>query len=186
MGKLNPMTTTATGRTYGIDPAHSEVGFAVRHLMIAKVRGHFTGFNGTIELGANGDIPVKIDGTVDATTVATREEKRDGHLRSADFFDVENFPSITFASTSITGSGTDFTVVGNLTLHGTTNSITLKGEVGGHTTDPWGNDRVAYSATGRIKRGEFGITFNANLETGGVMVSDEVDIVLDIQAVLKK
>jgi polyisoprenoid-binding protein YceI len=180
------MQTTVTSRTYAIDPAHSEVGFAVRHLMISKVRGNFTGFTGTVSLGSNGDIPAQIEGAVDATSVDTREEKRDGHLRSADFFDVENFPQITFKSTSITGSGSDFTAVGDLTIRGTTKSITLKGEVGGHTTDPWGNDRIGYSATTRINRKDFGVSFNQALETGGVMVSDEVDIALEISAVLQK
>jgi polyisoprenoid-binding protein YceI len=174
------MTTTTSGQTYAIDPSHSEVGFAVRHLMIAKVRGYFTGFHGTVELGSNGEIPTSIDGTIDATSVHTREEKRDAHLRSADFFDVENHPAITFKSTSISGSGTEFTIEGNLTIHGQTNPVTLKAEVGGRTIDPWGNDRLAYSATGRIKRGDFGLTF------GTGMVSDEVDITIEIEATLNK
>jgi polyisoprenoid-binding protein YceI len=180
------MQTTTTSRTYAIDPAHSEIGFAVRHLMISKVRGYFTGFTGTVSLGPDGDIPTKIAGAVDATSVDTREEKRDGHLRSADFFDVENHPKITFTSTSITGSGNDFSVVGDLTIRGTTKSVTLKGEVGGHTTDPWGNDRIGYSATTRINRKDFAVNFNQALETGGVMVSDEVDLALEISAVLQK
>jgi polyisoprenoid-binding protein YceI len=180
------MQTTTTSLTYAIDPAHSEVGFAVRHLMISKVRGNFTGFSGTVSLDAGGDIPTKINGTVDATSVDTREEKRDAHLRSADFFDVENHPQITFASTSITGSGNDFSVVGDLTIRGTTKSVTLKGEVGGHTTDPWGNDRIGYSATTRINRKDFAVNFNQALETGGVMISDEVDLALEISAVLQK
>jgi polyisoprenoid-binding protein YceI len=180
------MQTTVTSRTYAIDPAHSEVGFAVRHLMISKIRGNFTGFSGPVTLGPDGDIPTSIEGVVDAASIATREEKRDGHLRSADFFDVENHPKLTFKSTSITGSGSDFTVVGDLTIRGTTKSVTLKGEVGGHTTDPWGNDRVGFSATTRINRKDFAVSFNQALETGGVMVSDEVDITLEISAVLQK
>jgi polyisoprenoid-binding protein YceI len=180
------MQTTTTTRTYAIDPAHSEVGFAVRHLMISKVRGNFTGFTGTVTLGPDSDIPTQIDGVVDVTSVDTREEKRDGHLRSADFFDAENHPKMTFTSTSITGSGTDFTAVGDLTIRGTTKSVTLKGEVGGHTTDPWGNDRIGFSATGRINRKDFAVSFNQALETGGVMVSDEVDIALEVSAVVQK
>jgi polyisoprenoid-binding protein YceI len=174
------MQTTTTGQTYAIDPSHSEVGFAVSHLVISKVRGHFNGFSGTLTLGANGDIPTEIDGTVQATSINTREEKRDAHLRSADFFDVENFPTITFKSTSITGSGTTFDVTGNLTIRGTTNSVTLKGEVGGRTVDPWGNDRVAYSATGKIKRTDFGVSF------GTGMVGEDVSITLEIQAIASK
>jgi polyisoprenoid-binding protein YceI len=180
------MQTTTTSRTYAIDPAHSEIGFAVRHLMISKVRGNFTGFSGTVSLDAGGDIPTQIEGTVDVTSVDTREEKRDAHLRSADFFDAENHPQMTFTSTSITGSGNDFSVVGDLTIRGTTKSVTLKGEVGGHTTDPWGNDRIGYSATTRINRKDFAVNFNQALETGGVMVSDEVDLALEISAVLQK
>jgi polyisoprenoid-binding protein YceI len=180
------MQTTLTSRTYAIDPAHSEVGFAVRHLMISKVRGNFTGFTGMVTLGPDGDIPTSIEGVVDATSVYTREEKRDGHLRSADFFDVENHPKLTFKSTSITGSGSDFTAVGDLTIRGTTKSVTLKGEVGGNTTDPWGNGRIGFSATARINRKDFAVSFNQALETGGVMVSDEVDIALEISAVLQK
>jgi polyisoprenoid-binding protein YceI len=174
------MQTTTSGQTYAIDPAHSEVSFAVPHLMISKVRGHFNGFTGTVVLDTNGNIPTSIEGTVQTASVNTREEKRDTHLRSADFFDVENFPTITFKSTSITGSGSEFTAVGNLTIRGTTNSITLKGEVGGRTTDPWGNDRVAYSAEGKIKRSDFGITF------GTGMVGEDVTLVLEIQAIPAK
>jgi polyisoprenoid-binding protein YceI len=180
------MQTTTTGKTYAIDPSHSEIGFAVPHLMISKVRGHFTGFSGTVQLGDTGLVPVKIEGSDDASTVFTREEKRDAHLRSADFFDVEHFPKIAFASTSITGSGTTFTVVGDLTMHGTTKSVTLNGQVGGQTTDPWGNDRIAYSATGTINRTDFGINFNAPLSTGGLMLGEDVTMTLEIQAVAPK
>ncbi len=175
------MQTTTKTRTYAIDPAHSEVLFTVRHLMIAKVRGHFTGVRGTVTLGAD-DVPTAIEAAIDTNTVSTRDEKRDGHLRSADFLDAPNFPEIAFASTAITGSGPAFTIAGDLTIRGTTKSVTLDAVVGGRTTDPWGNDRVAYSATTRIVRSAFGVSFNAPLETGGVMISDEVDITLDIEA----
>ncbi len=180
------MQTTTTARTYAIDPAHSEVGFAVRHLMISKVRGHFTGLHGTIELGAQGEIPTRIDAVVDVASVDTREAKRDEHLRSADFFDAATYPAMTFTSTSISGNGSDFTATGDLTIRGKTNSINLKGEVGGRTTDPWGMDRVAYSATARIDRKDYGVSFNQALETGGVMVGEDVDIVLEIEAILQK
>jgi polyisoprenoid-binding protein YceI len=177
------MQTTTTSRTYSIDPSHSEVGFSVRHLMISKIRGNFTGFTGTIELGPTGNIPTKIEGVVDATTVSTRVDKRDTHLRSADFFDVDKYPRITFVSTSITGSGNEFTVVGDLTIRDVTKSVTLKGEVTGIGPDPWGNLRIGLTASGRINRKDFGVSFNAPLEGGGVMVSDEVDIQLEISAV---
>ena len=180
------MQTTTTGQTYAIDPAHSEVGFAIAHLVISKVRGHFNGFSGTIELGGNGEIPTSINGSVEVASINTREEKRDGHLKTPDFFDVENFPAITFASTSITGSGSDFTVVGNLTMHGATNSVTLRGEVGGRTTDPWGNDRLAYSATGTIDRKDFGMNFSAPAPAGGLLLGNDVTITLEIQAIPAK
>lgn len=178
------MTTTATGHTYAIDPAHSEIGFSVAHLVISKVRGNFTGFTGTLELGAN-DVPTSIAGSVEVASIHTRDEKRDGHLKSADFFDAENFPTISFASTSISGTASDFTVEGNLTMHGTTNSITLKGSVGGRTVDPWGNDRVAYSATGKLDRTTYGIAFAAP-HADGLMLGNDVTITLEIQAIAAK
>jgi polyisoprenoid-binding protein YceI len=180
------MQTTTTSRTYAIDPAHSEVGFAVRHLMITTIRGNFIGFSGTITLPPTGDIPTNIEGAVDTTTVATREEKRDAHLRGSDFFDTDKFPRISFVSTSITGSGQDFTVVGDLTIRDVTKSVTLKGKAGGTTTDPWGNYRVGLTASGRINRSDFGVSFNAPLESGGVMVSNEVDITIEVSAVQVK
>ena len=172
-------TATATGRTYAIDPVHSEIAFSISHLLISKVRGNFTGFTGTLTL-SDGDVPTQIDGSVEATSIHTRDEKRDGHLRSPDFFDVENFPSITFTSTSVSGAANDLTIVGNLTMHGATNSVTLKGELGGRTTDPWGNDRVAFSATGKVQRSDYGLTFGAG------MLGEEVTVFLEIQAVLAK
>jgi polyisoprenoid-binding protein YceI len=178
------MTTTTTGQTYAIDPAHSEIGFSVAHLVISKIRGNFTGFTGTLELGTD-DVPTSIAGSVELASISTREEKRDAHLKSPDFFDAENFPTISFVSTSITGSASDFTVVGNLTMHGATNSITLKGELGGRTVDPWGNNRVAYSATGKLDRTTYGISFAAP-HAHGLMIGNDVTITLEIQAVAAK
>jgi polyisoprenoid-binding protein YceI len=180
------METTTTSRTYAIDPAHSEVGFAVRHLMISKVRGYFTGFAGKITLGPTGEVPTKIEASIDATTVSTRQDKRDVHLKSADFFDTDKYPRITFISTSVTGSGSEFAATGDLTIRDVTKSVTLKGEVGGTTTDPWGNFRVGYSVTTRINRKDFGVNFNAPLETGGVMLGDDVDITIEISATQEK
>lgn len=179
------MQTTTTTRTYAVDPAHSEVLFTVRHLMIAKVRGNFTGLHGSVTLGT-GDVPTAVVAVIDANSVSTREETRDAHLRSDDFLDVANFPEIRFTSSGITGSGPGFTIERDLTIPDTTKGVALTAIVGGHTTDPWGNDRVAYSARTRIVRSDFGIVFNAPLEAGGIMISDEVDIILDIQAVALK
>ncbi len=179
------MQTTTTSRTYAIDPAHSDAGFSVRHMMLSKVRGRFTKLSGTLQL-ADGDIPTAITVEIDAASIDTHEAPRDAHLRSADFLDVEKYPTLRFASTSIAAKGSGFTVTGDLTLHGTTKSVTLSGELEGHTTDPWGNDRVAYSATARINRKDFGLGWNQALETGGVLVGEDIDITIDVQAVLTK
>ena len=180
------MQTTATTRTYAIDPAHSDVSFQIRHLMLTKVRGTFHGLTGTIALDGSGEIPSAIEVSIDAASIDTREEKRDAHLRSADFFDAATYPELTFRSTSITGSGTSFTAVGDLTIHGTTKTVTLTGNVAGTTKDPWGNHRIGWSATTRINRLDFGVSFNAPLETGGVMLAEDVDITLEIQAIPAK
>jgi polyisoprenoid-binding protein YceI len=179
------MQTTTTPRTYAIDPAHSEVGFAVRHMMLSKVRGRFTKLSGSLQL-TDRDIPAAITAEIDAASIDTHEPQRDTHLRSGDFLDAERFPTLTFVSTSVAVSGNDFTVTGDLTLHGTTKSVTLTGELEGRTTDPWGNDRIAYSAKTRINRKDFGLGWNQALETGGVLVGEEIDIILDVQATLTK
>jgi polyisoprenoid-binding protein YceI len=180
------MTTSTTTKTYAIDPAHTDVGFSVRHMMLSKVRGQFRGVSGTIELAAGSDIPAAIRAEIDATSVDTHEPQRDTHLRSADFLEAAVHAKLTFASTAITGSGTTFAAAGNLTIHGVTKPVTLAGEVEGHTTDPWGNDRIAYSAKTRINRKDFGLVYNQALETGGVLVGEDVDITLEVQAVLPK
>jgi polyisoprenoid-binding protein YceI len=180
------MQTTTTTRTYAIDPAHSDVSFAIRHLMLSKIRGAFHGLTGTITLGESGDIPTKIEAAIDVTSVDTQESKRDQHLQAPDFFNSSEHGKMTFVSTSISGSGTTFTVVGNLTLRNVTKSVTLQGTVAGHVTDPWGNDRIGWSATTRINRGDFGITYNQPLASGGVMLGDEVDVTLEIQAIPAK
>jgi polyisoprenoid-binding protein YceI len=180
------MTTTSTTRTYAIDPVHSDISFAIRHLMLTKIRGTFHGLTGTIRLGESGDVPTKIEAEIDVTSVDTQEPKRDGHLQSPDFFNSAEHAKMTFVSTSISGSGPTFTVSGELTLRGVTKSVTLNGTVAGHITDPSGNDRIGWSATTRINRGDFGIIFNQPLATGGVMLGDEVDVTLEIQAIPAK
>ena len=179
------MQTTTTGRTYAIDPAHSNVGFSVRHMMLSKVRGRFNAVSGTIRLG-DGNVPAAITAEIDAASIDTHEPARDTHLRSGDFLAAETYPKLTFASTAIAAQGDAFTVTGNLTIHGTTKSVTLAGELEGRTTDPWGNDRIAYSAKTRINRKDFGLAWNQALETGGVLVGEDIDILLDVQAILTK
>ncbi len=182
------MTTTETQERllYGLDKSHSAVEFVVRHLMISKVRGRFTSFEGQVEVLQGSDVPVALRATIDAASVDTREEQRDAHLRSADFFDVEKFPALTFESVRIEGSPEDFKVYGNLTIHGVSRQVVLNGTFEGRGGDPWGGQRIGYSAHTSIKRKEFGLTWNAALETGGVAVSDEVRIELNVEAVLQK
>ncbi len=181
------MSSTQVQETvYAFDPSHSTVEFVVRHLMISKVRGRFAKFTGELQLAAGSDIPQAINATIEAASVDTREEQRDGHLRSADFFDVEKFPHLAFVSRRIEGAADDFKVYGDLTIHGVTREVVLKGTFEGRGADPWGGQRVAYAAHTTINRKDFGLTWNTALETGGVMVSDEVRIELNVEAVQQK
>jgi len=176
-------TTLKQTVTWQIDPAHSSVDFAVRHLMISKVRGTLRVTSGEIVTPAGRHIPTSIKATIDAASVNTREPDRDNHLRSADFLDVERFPTIEFRSTSITPKNDrQFVVFGDLTLHGVTKPVTLEAEFEGQGTDPWGKSRVAYSATTKINRKDFGLTWNQALETGGVLVGEEIEITLAVEA----
>jgi polyisoprenoid-binding protein YceI len=173
-------TAVPTG-TWSIDPAHSQVAFTVKHLGIATVRGAFNTFEGTLEVT---DAGVKAFGTVDAASVHTNEAQRDEHLRSADFFDAEQFPQLTFQSKEIrTIDDETFEIVGDLTMHGVTNEVTFKAEVQGTEQDPWGNDRVALEVTGQLKRGDYGMTFNQALGSGNMLVSDKVKLALDLSAI---
>ena len=169
---------------YTLDRAHTTVEFVVRHLMITKVRGRFTGLGGQIELAPGSDLPTTITATIDAGSIDTREEQRDAHLRSADFFEVEKYPHLMFQSERIEGTPDQFTVDGKLTIHGVTRDVSLSGSFEGRATDPWGGVRVGYAAHGTINRRDFGLTWNTALETGGVVVGDEVRIELNVEAVL--
>lgn len=169
--------------TWTIDPSHSEVGFQVRHLMVSKVRGAFGSFSGNIVV--NGDTAsVSVD--IDPASINTRDENRDNHVRSGDFFDVENHPKWTFTSSSVKASGNTISVAGDLTMRGVTKPVVLEGEFLGVNTDPWGNTKVAFEASTKINRKDFGIEWNAPLEAGGVLVGEDVTISLDIQAALQK
>ena len=179
-------TTTANRSTYVIDPSHTTIEFIVKHLMFSKVRGAFSGVTGTIFVPEGSTVPNEVDVTIDVSTIDSREEQRDGHLKSADFFDVANYPTMTFRSTSVAGSPEKLTVTGDLTVHGTTKSVSLVGTVDGTAVDPFGNSRIAFSATTTINRKDFGLTWNASLEAGGVLVGEEVKIELSVQAILQK
>jgi polyisoprenoid-binding protein YceI len=174
------ITTVVPTGTWVVDPAHTNVGFQVKHLGIATVRGSFGTFEGTLEV--DGD--AKAFGKVHVESVDTAEEQRDAHLRSADFFDAENHPHIEFTSKSITPVDEDtFEITGDLTIRGVTKEIVLKAEVQGTETDPWGNERVGLEIVGQLNRKDYGMTFNQVLGSGNVLVSDKVKLVLDVSAV---
>src|SRR6201987_3010626 len=179
-------TTTATALPPGTrngNPAHSKVGFAVKHMGIATVRGEFTEFEGTLEI-ADDLSSAKAYGTVKAESVDTNEPQRDDHLRSPDFFDAAQFPELTFESTSIEAlDEEEFRITGRLTIHGVTNDIVLHADFEGTDIDPWGNERVALEVTGQLSRGDYEMKFNQALGSGNMLVSDKVNLALDISAV---
>ena len=170
---------------YKIDPAHSSAQFVVRHMMITNVRGGFGSVQGTVTYDPDKIGDSSIEAVIDATTISTSEAQRDTHLKSADFLDVERFPSITFKSKSVERAGSDeLNVTGDLTIHGVTKEVLLKVE--GPTAegkDPWGNARIGASATTKIKRSDFGLTYNAALETGGILIGDELKIELEVSLI---
>ena len=171
--------------TWSIDPVHSVAEFKVKHMMISNVKGQFTGVSGTLTLDETEVTNSTIEATIDAASVNTREADRDKHLRSADFFDVEKFPALSFHSTRVhRGSDGGLVVEGELTIHGVTRKVAF--DVEGPTApgkDPWGKSRIGLSATTKINRKDYGLTWNAALETGGILVGDEVTITLDVQFV---
>ena len=165
-----------------IDPAHSSASFSIKHMMIAKVHGGFEKLSGQLAYDPASLKDSTIEVTIDAASINTREPQRDTHLKSADFFDVEHFPTLTFRSTAVSGSGDSLKVIGDLTIHGITKSVTLAVEgPSEEMKDPWGNTKIGASATTKISRKEFGLTWNAALEAGGFLVGDDVAITLDIQ-----
>jgi polyisoprenoid-binding protein YceI len=181
------MSTTDTTTTYTIDPTHSSVEFSVRHLMLSKVRGAFRGVAGSVTLAAGTVIPTAVSADIDVATIDTRDAQRDGHLKSPDFFHAEKFTHIHFVSTSITATGSEtFQIAGTLEMLGVSVPVTLEAEAVGRTIDPWGNDRVGYEAKTRVNRKDFGLVYNQALETGGVMIGENVDIELQIEAVAAK
>lgn len=165
---------------WSIDPAHSQIQFSAKHLGISTVRGTFESFEGHIEeeSGDLNDVTVEID----VASLNTGNAQRDGHLKGADFFDVEAYPKATFRLTSFNRSGDDVTAEGDLTLRGVTAPITLVGEIGGPSKDPWGNEKVSASLSTKISRKQWGLVWNVALETGGVLVSDEVKLSIEVQA----
>lgn len=181
------MSTTTTTEypagTWEIDTAHTSVGFTARHMMITKVRGSFAELSGTIRT-AEDPAQSSVTATIQTASISTNEPTRDGHLKSPDFLDVEKYPTIEFASTAVRGAGDTYEVDGNLTIRGVTRPVTLNVEATGVGKDPWGGTRAGFEASAEISRSDFGMTFNQTLETGGVLVSDKVQIHLEIEAVL--
>ncbi len=183
------MTTATTttpsylAGTWTIDPVHSDVSFIVRHMMVSKVRGHFDTFEGEIVTAEN-PLQSSATATIDLTSINTGNDQRDNHIRSADFFEVEKYPTMTYRSTSIRQGGDGYVVDGELTLHGVTRPVGLAVEVNGFGPDGYGGTRAGFSAIGTINRRDFGIDITMALEGGGVVVSDKVQIVLEIEAVL--
>ena len=168
---------------YQIDSSHSNLEFSIRHLVIAKVRGRFTELSGTLELDSDDITRSKVNAEIVASSITTAEAKRDAHLRSADFFDVENHPLITFTSEKVALAGDDLRVTGKLTIRGVTKDVELAVEQLGTATDPWGNQRVAFAARATLDRKDFGLSWNQVLEAGGFLVGDKVELSLDLQAV---
>ncbi len=168
---------------WAVDTAHSSIDFTIRHMMIAKVKGTFHTFEAEIEADPEDLTTADVQFTVDVSSIDTRNSDRDAHLRSADFFDAEQHPKITFRSTRIvkTGDG-EYDVTGDLTIRGVTRPETFSVTFEGSGKDPWGNEKVGFSAEGTIKRSDYGLTWNAALETGGVLIGDEVKVFLEIEA----
>jgi polyisoprenoid-binding protein YceI len=171
---------------WAIDPVHSHVGFTVKHMMVSKVRGQFNVFEGEF-VTAEDPLQSSVTAKIDLRSIDTRNEQRDNHIRSADFFEVESYPEMTFHSTGIRRDGDDFILDGELTLKGVTRPVSLNLEISGFGPDPYGGTRAGFSATGEINRLDFGVTFNGPIPgaPGGVIISEKVQISLDIEAVLQ-
>jgi polyisoprenoid-binding protein YceI len=184
---MSTATTAPTAASYTIDPAHSSVGFKIRHFMIAYIRGGFAGVTGDVVFDPSNPANTKINASVDVNTLHTHDPRRDAHVKGGEFLDTEKFPAMTFVSKKVTADGkNEWTVVGDLTLHGVTKEVTLDVESAGvESKDPWGNLRTGASAETTIKRADFGLAFNAPLETGGFMLGDDVHIHMDIELVKK-
>lgn len=173
--------------TWNIDPSHSGVHFTVRHMVVSKVRGAFTRWQGTIQFDEKDPAAGKVSVLIEAPSIDTREEKRDAHLRSPDFFDVEKYPTLGFESTKVEKlDGERLRITGDLTIRGITKQVALDAEYLGGGKDPWGNERIGFEARTTISRKDFGLSWNQVLEAGGVLVGEKIEIALDVQAVAAK
>ncbi len=172
-------------KKWTIDPTHSEIGFKVKHMMFTNVKGFFNDY--TADITFNDDLKeADLQFEAKINSIFTNNADRDNHLKSADFFDADQFPSLKFKSTQISGSGDDYEIKGDLTIKGITRPVTLKGEFSGLMSDPWGNTKVGLNLAGKINRKDFGLTYNAALETGGVLVGEDVQLNAEVQLVEQK
>ncbi len=167
--------------TWTLDPNHSEITFKVKHLMISNVKGEFKKFDITV----NGDDISKatIDVNIDTASISTSNDDRDAHLKGADFFETEKYPTLNYKASGFSAEDDEFTINGDLTIKGVTKPVSFKGEIGGTSKDPWGNEKLGYSVEGKINRRDFGLNWNAALETGGVLVSEDVKLFAELQFV---
>jgi polyisoprenoid-binding protein YceI len=181
---MSSFPTDLTG-SWDLDPTHTTVGFAVRHAMVSTVRGHFSGFTGGATIDAQNPEKSSAWLDIDPTSITTNNETRDGHLQSGDFFEVEKYPAITFRSTSAKLDGDALVLTGDLTIKGITNAVDVVWEFGGIAKDPWGNTKAGFEGSATISRKDWGLTYNAALETGGVLIADKVKLVIEVEAAKK-
>ena len=183
---LNAAYGYAETARYDVDPDHSIVEFKVAHMVISKTTGHFKDYTGFIEMDPDARTVKAIEATIKTASVTTNQEKRDTHLRNPDFFDVEKYPTMAYKMKSYQKAGDGYTAVGDLTLHGVTKEVTLTGSFNGVTKDPWGNTRAGFTAEGKVNRKDFGMVWNKALDSGGLVVGDDVWIKLDIECIKAK
>ena len=180
---MSTTTLTDIAGDYAIDTSHSRLGFVARHAMVTKVRGHFTDFTATAHIDSENPAASSVELDIDVTSVSTGSPDRDGHLRSPDFFDVENFPAMTFRSTEVSRDDDEWTITGDLTIKDVTRPVTIEFEETGSAVDPFGNTRVGFEGNVTVNRKDWGLSWNAALETGGVLVSEKVKLEFDISAI---
>jgi polyisoprenoid-binding protein YceI len=184
---LCPLVVYAEPARWNLDPEHSTIEFRVTHMVVSKTAGRFTDYAGFIDMDAEAGGMVKaIEATIKTVSVNTNHEKRDAHVRNADFLDVKHYPTITYKMKSFKKTAEGFTTVGDLTLHGVTKEVALIGQYNGAAKDPWGNTRAGFSAEGKLNRKDFGMIWNKTLDSGGLVVGDEVQIRLDIECIKAK
>lgn len=181
-----PLAAYAESARWSLDPDHSTVEFRVAHMVVSKTTGRFTDYAGFIDMDAEAGTVKALEATIKAGSVNTNHEKRDAHIRNVDFLDVEHYPTITFKMKSYKKAAEGFLAVGDLTLHGVTKEVTLAGQYNGATKDPWGNTRAGFSAEGKLNRKDFGMVWNKTLDSGGLVVGDEVQIRLEIECIKAK